>query len=63
LIKLTLGTDMRGDLVSNQHISDEIPLPDHQTTHKQYFKLVTWELPGSHITTLSEPSQNPIGKT
>jgi len=33
LIKLTLGTDMRGDLVSNQHVCDDISLSDHPSTH------------------------------
>ena len=36
LIKLTLGTDIRGDLASNQHVSDEICLSDHQITYIQY---------------------------
>jgi hypothetical protein len=36
VIDLTLGTDKRGDLVTNWHESDEISLSDHR-----YFKLVT----------------------
>jgi len=36
LMKLTLGTDMRGDLVSSQHVCDEISLSGHPATHIQY---------------------------
>lgn len=44
LINLTLGADIRGNLVSNQHVSDKISLSAHQTTHAYtVFKLVTWK--------------------
>jgi hypothetical protein len=60
VIDLTLGTDMIGNLVTNWHVSDQIFC---QTTDTQYFKLVTWKLPGPHIATPGEPTGNPAGKT